>query len=64
MYSSFFVAIELSPTRNRTAVGILPGIFYGLAVAVFALEGYFLPDWRYLNLLAATPCVIIVPLSL
>ena len=59
-----FIAIELSPTKNRTAVGLLPGISYGLAVAIFALEGYFLPDWRYLNLCAAIPCILVVPLSL
>ena len=40
----YFAAVELSPTKNRTVIGLLPGVSYGLAIAIFALEGYFLPN--------------------
>ena len=54
--------MELTPLKYRTVVGIMPGVFYGLNVVLFASEGYaLLRDWRLLQFASTIPVAITIP---
>jgi len=60
--SGYCLAIELTPKKQRSTIGLLPGIFFGLNVAAFAGMGYWwLRDWRYLQFASCAPVMLMLP---
>ncbi|KAG7171653.1 Solute carrier family 22 member 6-A-like 2 [Homarus americanus] len=52
--------METTPPKYRSVVGIFMGIPYGLFLVVFAISGYFVREWRYLQLICALPVCLIL----
>ncbi|XP_042230911.1 organic cation transporter protein-like [Homarus americanus] len=56
--------METTPPKYRSVVGIFMGIPYGLSLVVFAISGYFVREWRYLQLICVLPVCLILPFYL
>ncbi|XP_037777717.1 organic cation transporter protein-like isoform X2 [Penaeus monodon] len=57
------LALESTPTRHRSLVGMLLGLPYSLFVIVLAGVGYFVRTWKYLMLVCCAPALALLPLS-
>ncbi|XP_042876742.1 organic cation transporter protein-like [Penaeus japonicus] len=57
------LALESTPTRYRSLVGMLLGLPYSLFVMVMAGVGYFIRSWNYLLLVCCAPGLALMPLS-
>ncbi|XP_047474081.1 solute carrier family 22 member 20-like [Penaeus chinensis] len=56
-------ALESTPSRHRSLVGMLLGFPYSLFVIVFSGVGYLIRSWRYLMLVCCAPSLALLPLS-
>ncbi|XP_071532838.1 organic cation transporter protein-like [Panulirus ornatus] len=58
------LALESTPARHRSLVGMLLGLPYSLTVVVFAGASYLIRSWHYLLLACSFPVLILLlPLS-
>ncbi|XP_051903120.1 solute carrier family 22 member 6 [Hippocampus zosterae] len=53
--NTFSLIVEWIPTRVRTGVGTLTGYCYTFGQLIQAAVAYFIRDWRWLTLAAASP---------
>ncbi|XP_064100918.1 solute carrier family 22 member 20-like [Macrobrachium nipponense] len=60
---SYSLALETTPSKHRTVVGMLLGIPYSVGIIVLAGTGYIIRVWKHLMILnAAAPFIFIIPL--
>ncbi|XP_042883420.1 solute carrier family 22 member 7-like [Penaeus japonicus] len=64
MLSTINLCMETCPPRHRTVLGMFMGLPYSACVILFALVGYFVSGWRYLQLIWTLPYVIMTPITL
>ncbi|XP_047474170.1 solute carrier family 22 member 20-like [Penaeus chinensis] len=59
----FSLALETTPSRQRTLAGMLLGTSFSAAVVLFAGVGYFVRTWRCLLLAGSVPLLVVLPLA-
>ncbi|XP_063606349.1 solute carrier family 22 member 6-like [Penaeus indicus] len=64
MLSTINLTMETCPPRYRTLIGMFMGLPYSACVILFALVGYFISHWRYLQLIWTLPYLIMAPITL
>ncbi|XP_066943523.1 organic cation transporter protein-like [Macrobrachium rosenbergii] len=57
------LALEVSPAKHRSLVGMLMGLPYSFFTAANAGVAYFLRTWKYILLVGICPGVILLPLA-
>ncbi|XP_069981644.1 solute carrier family 22 member 6-like [Penaeus vannamei] len=63
MLSTINLAMETCPPRHRTVLGMFMGLPYSACVILFALVGYFVSHWRYLQLIWTLPYLVMTPIT-
>jgi len=70
LLTSFYtILMEVAEHRHRAAIGILTGIPWAVGIIAWALLGYHVRAWRWLNAIASLcnflfiPCIWLVPES-
>lgn len=60
---SYSLAQETTPPRFRSHSGMLLGLGFSFGIIVVAGEAFLVRHWRQLQLIAASPLLIIIPLA-
>lgn len=58
--STYILALELFPTKYRTLVSTVMSIAWGFGLLLLTAFGYFIRDWRILQLAISVPTAITV----
>lgn len=64
MLPTINLTMETCPPRYRTLIGMFMGLPYSVCVILFALVGYFISNWRYLQLIWTLPFLVMAPITL
>ncbi|XP_069981598.1 solute carrier family 22 member 20 [Penaeus vannamei] len=59
---SWSLAMESTPTRHRSLVGMLLGLPYSFSVICLAGIGYLMRRWRSIMLICCAPTLVLLPL--
>ncbi|XP_064100617.1 organic cation transporter protein-like isoform X2 [Macrobrachium nipponense] len=57
------LALEVTPPKHRSLVGMLMGLPYSFFTAINAGVAYFIRTWKYILLVGILPGVILLPLA-
>ncbi|XP_066985317.1 organic cation transporter protein-like isoform X2 [Macrobrachium rosenbergii] len=63
IYPTYNLVMEITPTSQRTVIGMVLGAPYSIGVMVFAALGYFLRDWRTLHLASSVFAFLLLTVS-
>ncbi|MPC13641.1 Solute carrier family 22 member 6-A [Portunus trituberculatus] len=55
----YLLAMEVCEIKNRSLVGTLLGLPWALGTMAYGGLGYFIRDWRWINLSISTPFLLI-----
>ncbi|KAK7069298.1 hypothetical protein SK128_012738 [Halocaridina rubra] len=63
IYPCYNLVMEITPTKQRTIVGMILCAPYSIAVMIVALLGYYIRSWRGLHLASSVFAFLLLPVS-